>query len=444
MFFKGTHTLQNLYDSHVHWFYTGQIASTWNLQSITNPQEILKTSIKPEYMRGEWISGFGWDENNWSPKIDIHRNFLDQLSTDKPIHLSRTDGHSGWVNTLALKKLGFFDTQSEKYKQFSKDIVLDEKGIPTGLLKESAHLHTLFGLPEPTEELRKKFLLFGADIFNKAGFTHIRDMTSSPSQWKMNLELLDHPDFLLHTEHWFVCEQIQTLDALIEQISFCKKQENSWMKMRGIKIFADGSLGSETACLSHHYAGHSHSGQMIWNEADVKTALRRAWKNKLEVAFHTLGDQASHQVVQWAREVYSEGIQGYLHLEHVEILRPETIQNMKSLHIRCHMQPCHWWGDQKWLKERVGTLFNYAFPWESLRKAQIQLSFGSDAPIEATSLFSNLKALDDSAEKGIRKLAASPLQFHLYPAQDAVSGWTKIVDDKIHSIGLGDKTRNFI
>lgn len=444
MFLKAQQTLHNLYDSHVHWLYTGQYASTWSLKDITDPTQILKAELKPEYYRGEWLTGFGWDENNWPAQFKIHRTFLDQLKIESPILLSRTDGHSSWVNTRALVQLGFFDLMSEKYKQFSHDIVVDEKGMPTGHLKESAHMHALFHLPTVTDHLNKQFLLKGADLFNRAGFTHIRDMTSSLSQWKLNLEILNDPNFLLHTEHWFVCEKAENIQDILDQLKICKEQENSWMKIRGIKIFVDGSLGSETACLSHPYTGHGHSGQMIWNEQDVKAIMRAAWKNKFEIAIHSLGDQASHQVIKWAREIYAESIQGYMHLEHVEILRPETIQNLKSLHVRCHLQPCHWWGDQKWLKKKVGDLFCYAFPWESLRRAQVPFSFGSDSPIEPSSLFSNLKALEDSSLNGIKKLGANPLVFHTYPHQDSVQAWTKIVDGQIHSINVGDKSQQFI
>lgn len=444
MHFKGPHTLHNLYDSHVHWFYTGQLASTWNLKSIIDPLDIIKTEIKSEYMRGEWITGFGWDETKWPAQFKVHRDFLDQLSVVKPIHLSRTDGHSGWVNTCGLQRLGFLDPRDDQFKLFARDIMIDAQGSPTGLLKESAHMHALFNLPKPSIELEKKFLLQGAEIFNRAGFTHIRDMTSNASYWSQNRELVDNPEFLLHTEHWFVCENIKNIVDVVDQLNFCKTQENSWMKVRGVKIFIDGSLGSETACLSRNYAGQNHKGQMIWNEEDIKKVFKIVWKNKLEIAFHVIGDEASHQVVQWAREVYAEGVQGNLHLEHVEILRPETIQNMKSLHIRCHLQPCHWWNDQKWLQERIGDLYPFSFPWESLRKAQVPFSFGSDSPIEPTGFISNLSALNDSAKKGIRKLRSSAIEFHIYPNRDAVSGWTKLIDDQIHSIGLGDKKRQFI
>jgi predicted amidohydrolase YtcJ len=439
MFFKGTHSLPNLYDSHVHWLYTGQVAHTWNLKDIKNPQEILQAELKPEYFRGHWITGFGWDENNWPRDFKIHRKFLDRLSLDRPIQLSRTDGHSSWVNTKALSELGFLDKNSEQYKKFASDIELDETGTPSGVLRESAHMHCIFGLPDISLEQKKKFLFEAAKMFNRAGFTHIRDMTSDLSQWELSLELAKDPEFILHAEQWFVCESVQNLSRQIEQLKKCKTQENEWMKIRGLKVFVDGSLGSETACLSHPYSGQIHSGKMIWSESDVKTILRECWKNNFDVALHSIGDETSHQIVNWARQVYAEGIQGYLHLEHVEILRPETIQNMKSIHVRCHLQPCHWWGDQKWLKEKVGDLFSSSFPWESLRKAQIPISFGSDAPIEASNFFSNLSALEDSAKAGIRKLGVPGQAFHSYPGKDSVSGMTIIQDDQIHSVELGSR-----
>jgi predicted amidohydrolase YtcJ len=444
MFFKGRHLLNNLYDSHVHWLYTGQLSSTWNLKNITDPQQILNSSIKSEYYQGEWLTGFGWDENKWPSNFVLHRNFLDQLKKETPILLSRTDGHSSWVNTKALEILGFLNPNSENFIRFAKDIIVDSSGLPTGHLKETAHMHALFRLPEIEVSLKKQFLLQGAFLFNQAGFTHIRDMTSSPLQWKLNLEFLENPEFILHVEHWFVCEVVENLVELVDSLVKCKAQENEFMKIRGIKIFVDGSLGSSTACLSHHYSGLNHSGQMIWDEVRVKKVLRKAWKSKFQVAVHAIGDEASHRIVSWAREVYAEGIQGYLHLEHAQILRPETIQNMKSLHIRCHLQPCHWWGDQKWLEEKVGNLYRHAFPWEALRKAQIPFSFGSDSPIENSNLISNLKALVASGEKGIKKLSVNPLEFHLYPAQDSILGWTQFVDDRVLAIGLGERQKNFI
>ncbi len=443
MFFKGLHTVENLYDSHVHWMSTGQVSSSWNLKSVAHPEQILSAPILPEYFRGTWITGFGWDETVWPKDFRIHRHFLDRLSTQNPVLLSRKDGHSSWANSKALEVLDFLNPKSEKFRKFKDHIGVDEAGQPTGHLKESAHMQALFQIPWPEESLQKSFLLRAAESFNRAGFTHIRDMTSSLAQWRLNYELLSEPDFLLHVEHWFVCEKIEDLTDLLDQLKECKRSENPWMKIRGIKIFVDGSLGSNTARISNPYPQHDHSGQMLWTEIDVKTILRSTWQAGFQVALHSLGDEASHQLVNWAREIYSEGLQGHLHLEHTEIVRPETIQNMKSLHIRCHLQPCHWWSDRLWLREKLGDLSQFAFPWESLRKAQIPMSFGSDSPIEESDLFSNLRALEASATAGIRKLGIPGLSFHVYPYDDAVRGWVKFEDDKVLSVGLGDRNKKY-
>src|SRR5690606_26804128 len=127
-----------------------------------------------------------------------------------------------------------------------------------------------------------------------------------------------------------------------EVASQCKAEETELLKVNGIKVFFDGSLGSETAFLSEPYRGSKNYGQLNWSLSEVEDLLRRVWQSGFEVSIHCLGDEAAHQVVLAARKIYAENISGLLNLEHVQLLRPETIQKMKSLHITCHMQPCHW------------------------------------------------------------------------------------------------------
>lgn len=430
MFFKEPKTLHNLYDSHVHWLYTGQMSLTWNLKESTHPDQVLNAQLSKSYNRGDWLVGFGWDENKWPSDFKIHRSFLDKKFKDKPVLLSRTDGHSSWVNTKALELLGFWNLD-----QYPSDVEVDENNRPTGRLKESAHMKALFSLPDISRDQKKEFLVIGAKIFNKAGFTHIRDMTSNLEQWRLHEELLNHPDFVLHVEHWFSCENLKDAERAVNEALTAKPTENKSMKIRGIKLFADGSLGSDTAFISQNYSGTHSCGQMNWSESDIKSSMKLAWKNKLEIAIHSLGDEASHRVVRIAREVYSEGLMGRLHLEHTEILRPETIQAMKSLHIRCHMQPCHWFSDSKWLDKKIGTLQEHAFPWQALEKMQIPFSFGSDAPIEPSDFLSNLKAVSESQKPLKNEMA----RYHLYPYSDSPQGETRIQNDQVVSIKLGGK-----
>lgn len=429
MFFSGEHQIFNLYDSHVHWMYTGQVLRSWNLKTVKHPQEILDTPTESHHFRGDWIVGFGWDESLWPTDFKIHRLFLDQKFSNQPVFLSRNDGHSSWVNTAGLKKLGLW---SQGHQQ--ADIVTDQEGWPTGHLKEKAHIESLMKLPEFSLDQKKEQMLVAANHFNSQGFTHIRDMTSNPQQWEINHQLLAEKKIFLHVEHWFVCESVMNLDQVIQSALNCKKTENADMKLRGIKLFVDGSLGSHTAFLSQPYQGQNQSGQMNWSSHDISICLEKVWSHKLEIALHSIGDECTHQIVDLARKVYAKGIQGRLHLEHTEILRPETVQMMKSLHVRCHLQPCHWFSDSIWLEEKLQDLYQHAFPWRMLENSKIDFSFGSDSPIEESSLLRNLEAIENASKKKILPPKNSAIHFHTYPYVDSSKGSTIIINDRIKSV----------
>jgi predicted amidohydrolase YtcJ len=415
MFFQGRHQIQNLYDSHVHWLYTGQVNSSWKLRGLS-PAQILQVDAKDFMKRGNWIYGFGWDESQWSKDFKIDRHFLDQRWPDTPVFLSRADGHSSWLNTSALKILGIYHDEH------------------TGILKESDHIKALIQIPDFSLNQKYEHLKTAAQLFNQAGFSYIRDMTSSTEQWDLHKKLILEINPPLHVEHWFVSENLDDLEFRIQAALECQSSQNKLMKMRGIKLFIDGSLGSHTAFLSQDYQGHGGHGQMNWQESEIEQALQKVWSSGLEVAVHSLGDEATDRVVRIARKVYAQGIQGKLHLEHVEILRTETLQLMKPLHIRCHLQPCHWESDKNWLKEKLPKLWKFSFPWSALEKNKIPFSFGSDSPIEKSDFFQNLNSLKNAEKEGILTIQQSPIKYHTYPFDDGPKFITNIENDEIVSV----------
>ncbi len=417
MFFKGRHQFQNLYDSHVHWLYTGQIHSSWQLRGLTLSQ-ILSADFKDFMKRGKWIYGFGWDESFWPKETKIDRQLLDQRWPETPVFLSRTDGHASWLNSAALKELGLFhETHS-------------------GHLKEADHIKALFCLPDFSSQQKYEQLKLAAELFNQAGFSHIRDMTSTVDQWELNKRLITEIKPLLHVEHWFVSESLQDLKIQIAAAVDCQRTQNHLMKMRGIKLFVDGSLGSHTAFLSQDYKDHGGRGQMNWSESDIELALETVWSSGLEIALHCLGDEAVDRVVKCARKVYAKGIQGKLHLEHVEILRTDTIHLMKPLHVHCHLQPCHWESDKKWLKEKLPDLWRFSFPWSALEKNKIPFSFGSDSPIEKSDFLQNLKSIKNAESEGLLPIKEDPIRYHTYPFNDGPNFTTTIENDHVISVEI--------
>lgn len=408
--------LEGLYDSHVHWLATGEVLAGLHLQSLQTIGDLKSLPIKPEHYRQDWLVGFGWDENHFKDLI-LDKKTLDAVFPDTPVFFSRIDGHSSWINSVGLKKLN-----------------RSELGT-NGVLKEKDHIDALLSLPPYSKEQKVSFLKMAMKNFNGQGFTHIRDMGTTEDQFLCATEIDNRQELKLLVIHNFVCENLQDFDRALAEALRCKKMESRLLKVAGLKFFYDGSLGSETALLSIPYNGHpqGQKGLVNWKIEDLQEVVKRTWQQGLEVSIHTIGDEAAHQVVQMSRRIYSEGVSGNLNLEHVQILRPETIQAMKSLHVTCHMQPCHWLSDRRWLEKKITNLMKYAFPWEALRVAKVPLFFGSDSPIEPPSIFNNLKALRDSATQ-IKSFGDDPLNYHICSKWSLPDTFTIVSAEKIEEV----------
>ena len=158
----------------------------------------------------------------------------------------------------------------------------------------------------------------------------------------------------------------------------------------------------------------------------------------MQVSIHTLGDKSVKNVVQIARELQKDKITGVMHLEHVELLSTETIQLMKGLHIRCHMQPCHWLSDSAWIDQKLSAnLKKNLFRWEALRKNKIPFYFGSDSPIEEACVFLNLSALEETAKNGIEPINDDYLKYFSHPTNK--NGKTIFRDGKVIKVYIDDE-----
>lgn len=429
--------IPRLYDSHTHFLGTGQIKSGLTLFHLTKAEDIGQIRITPAFLRGDWLVGFGWDENKWQTPGLPNKEILDHYFPDQPVFFSRADGHSSWVNSKALQILGMYNKSETEFPNPPGGVIQrDLQGRPTGVLSDAAHMMVFEKLPPYTATQMREFLLASARIFNEAGFTHIRDMSCTEQQWNEMAALENEKKLTIAMDANYTVEGLHDLPRALRECLYARQHETSLLRAKGLKLFYDGSLGSETAYLSQPYHGRDggERGLATWDLQDVEEVLRSSWRNNLEFSVHTIGDQAVHEIVELARKVSASGEVGKLNLEHVQVIRPETLVMMKPLHIKCHMQPCHWLSDRSWLQEKLGVLYKYAFPWEALRAAQIPLSFGSDSPIESPSLPNNLRALKESAEEGIRPFRGDPVAYHSHSDKNFADSFTVFEDDQVKEV----------
>lgn len=403
--------IQQCYDSHVHWLATGETHEQLKLNNLRDPHEVKTLKIETQHQRGPWILGFGWDQNLWTKNQFPHREILDSaISMEQPVAFSRADGHALWVNTQALRVAQLLENHVED--PVGGKIVRDQNGTPTGVLVDTAMKFVDLHIPKLSAKEARRFLIKGMQIFNKAGFTHVRDLSCSLTQWEEAIKLEESGVLTLAVEQYFSVEANQTLNSTIQLAKLARQAKSRQLRVKGIKVFVDGALGSEGALLSHQYSSGSGHGLLLLPPDELEQTMREVWANDFELAVHTIGDEAAQSTLECYHHVKKSGYNGKLHLEHAELLRPETIKLMASEGVECHMQPCHWLSDHHWLEEKVGELKSHAFPWRALQEANIKFDFGSDSPIERPSLLDNLRALDESAESGIPRLLGDPLQFH--------------------------------
>lgn len=411
-----TGTIINCYDSHLHWLVTGQWSQQMSLHNLKKPEDILTKKIEPHHMQGHWVLGFGWDQNQWEGQSFPNRDILDRWCPDKPVALSRVDGHALWVNTRALQEAGLPTGNAETIKDPQGGKYLrDEKGQLTGVMIDTAKFVVDIKIPPTTNLEVRRDLLKATQILNQAGFTHIRDLSCNIQQWNEAIHLDESGLLTLAVEQFFSADDPRDFDKALDLAKQAKKNHTPHLRPVGMKVYMDGALGSEGAWMSQPYLSGSGQGLCLLKDNELADFMKQSFENDLDIAVHTIGDEAADRVVSVAMKVKEEGYKGRLHLEHAEVIRPDTIRKMTSIDCVAHMQPCHWLSDSAWLNEKIGSLAQYAFPWRALQQNNIPFFFGSDSPIEPVNLNRNQEAILQSAEKGIPKLLGEMSTYHSHP-----------------------------
>lgn len=404
---------------------TGEIIKWVDLSKVKNFSDLKLQLTRANPTRGEWVLGFGWDQSQWSEDIPLHHKTLEMILPHRPLALSRIDGHAMWVNKKALELAGLWGAMAPPSPKGGR-IEVDERGHSTGLLIDTAKDLIDPHIPSLSNADVKSFLHQGMQLFFENGFTHIRDVGGSHCHWQVAREMEERGELKLFCEMYFNLENAHELDERLAEIKKCRPQKSRQLRLGGLKLFYDGALGSEGALLSVPYAS-GKQGLQVHDPKTIEEIFSRCWNEKIPVAIHTLGDEAVHHIVEAAHRLKAKGIEGELNLEHCEVVRPETITLMRSLKVRCHLQPSHFLGDRLWLKEKLGPLYRSCFPWRNLVEAGIPIHFGSDSPIEKPSLWQTRRALELSAQEGIPILPISPWSFHSHPdgswGRNCVTKW---------------------
>ena len=341
--------------------------------------------------KGQFIVGRGWDHAGWGSWPTAR--MLDEVAPNHPVALTRKDGHAVWVNSAAMTLAGI-DAHSATPE--GGEIVLHD-GRPTGILKETAQRLVGSIIPAESAKQRKQALLSAFEALWRHGIVGCHDMGflgSGGLELHKDLTDLQRDGQLGQRVVWYVLREAfdQALEAGLHV-----DRGDEWLRLGGLKLFLDGTLGSQTAHMIRPFEGQSDNlGLPTMSEAAFRDWVVRAAGAGLPTAVHAIGDGANRVALDgfaYARSQRASTAPRLLHrIEHAQVLDPQDIPRFAELDIVASMQPVHLRADLDVASRFWGERCAHAYAWRALQDTGAAMAFGSDAPIETASVLEGLRS----------------------------------------------------
>jgi len=357
-------------DSHVH-FPTWAIAQREVRLEGCRTKEEAVARVREAVARarpGEWVRGTGWRSGDWHPHVEPGSGDLDPFTGDAPVALMARDYHSLWLNSTALARA------NGNLAVPGGVVELDERGEPTGLLRETSAWHFRDTVSRPTPDELVDAMRDGLKLVAARGVTAVHDKDGWLGALDLWQRLRLQRTLTLRVWQSLPHEQIDTLRSLGIRSGF----GNPFLRVGYIKVFMDGTLGSQTAWML------DGSGVVITTGEELAEIVRRAAEAGFPVGVHAIGDRANREALdafEATREVWRPlGLRQ--RIEHCQCLAPEDVARFAELGVACSVQFSHAVSDRDLAEEFWPDRLEGTYAFRSLLESGAVLCNGSDAPIE--------------------------------------------------------------
>ena len=389
----GRCVLPGLNDSHVH-FPTWALAQRQvRLEGTRSLDETLAriATAAPSVEPGRWLRGMGWRSGDWSPPTEPTKEALDRVTGDTPTALMARDYHSLWLNSAALAHAnGDLEIHGGVVER-------DERGEPTGVLREECAWHFRDTYVRPTEDELVDASRAGVRLAIARGVTAVHDKDGWLGALGVWQRLRDEGSLHLRVWQSIPAEQVDDLAALHIRTSF----GDDLVRIGYLKAFMDGTLGSQTARLL------DGTGVQITSRDELADYIRRGAAAGFPLAVHAIGDLANREALD-AFEATRDAWQalGLRHrIEHAQLLAPEDIPRFAELGVTASVQFSHAPSDRDLADRFWSGKTDGAYAYRSLWDTGALLVNGSDAPIEELDPWAGVAA-------GVLRTADDRLPWH--------------------------------
>lgn len=322
----------------------------------------------------EWIIGRGWDQNLWPDKQFPTKEKLDSLFPDKPVFLTRIDGHAAIANQKALDMAGI-----KQGVEFFGGTIVSENGKLTGLLVDKAMDAVIAVIPMPKPE---KFVQLAKQAEKDLFALGLTSLTDAGLRFHevMLLDSLQKAGELHMPVYAMLLPEEKNLEHFLNNGIY----KSDKLHIRSFKFYADGALGSRGALLLQDYSDKKNYKGLLLANADTLRYYAKLLHDKgFQMNTHCIGDSANRLVLDIYGEVLKEFNDNRWRIEHAQVVNPADWEKFKKYSVLPSVQPVHATSDMYWAEERLGSeRVHHAYAYQSLLKQNGMLVYGSDFPVE--------------------------------------------------------------
>jgi predicted amidohydrolase YtcJ len=376
-------------DAHVHFVAGGSGLAGVQLRDAKSPAEFRDriAGFARTQPKGAWIGDGYWDHTAWKPPTLPTHDLIDEVTPNNPVAVWRLDGHMLLANALAMKLAGV--------DRNTKDvpggvIVRDASGNPTGIFKDAATALIERVIPRMPPAQITAAVLAAQQYALENGVTSVQDLPGSTSDTSGPANLRVYESLLRSGRlHLRISASIRLLDwKQLDERGIESGFGNDMLHIGGLKSFADGGLGAETAWMFEPYANNPNNrgiaNEELLHPRQMYADMKGGDRAHLQLITHAIGDRANHTILDMYERIEREDgpRDRRLRIEHAQHLLPADIPRFAKLHVIASMQPYHAIDDGRWAEKIIGPKrAQTSYAWRSLLDDGTVLAFGSDWPV---------------------------------------------------------------
>jgi predicted amidohydrolase YtcJ len=373
---KGAAAFPGFVDAHAHLTGIGLRELTLNLDK-TDSVESLVAAVKAyAAARPDGpIFGRGWIETHWPEKRFPNRADLDRAAPGRIVVLERADGHAVVASSAALAAAKVSkDTAAPDGGQILKG----PDGAPDGMLVDHAQSLVEGVIPPPSDALKRQALEKAGALYASRGWTGLGNMSVAAPDLAILTSLAAERKFSLRVDNYM---DPSGASEVLAKGPYA--DPTGLIRVRGVKLYMDGALGSRGAALLEPYSDAEGLGLQL-TPRDKGLALMKAAKAvKAQVAMHAIGDRGNRMTLDWFEESLGGDTKARWRIEHSQIVADTDVPRFAKLGVIASMQPSHAIGDLYFAPARLGKdRLHEGYRWKDFLDSGAVIAAGSDAPVE--------------------------------------------------------------